>query len=53
MSGGRVRYALSRLAAIGLIKFKFERTNPRIRKLTYPVDAFDLLPKSLKKELNK
>ena len=53
MSGGRVRHALSRLHQMGLIKFKFERTNPRIRKLTYPVSSFELLSRRIKKKLGR
>lgn len=53
MSGGRVRYALSKLKKMGLIEFEFERTNPRIRKLTYPVDAWLLLPENLRARLRK
>lgn len=53
MSGGKVRNALLRLKQKGLIKFKFERHSPRIRKLTYPVRAWDLLPGILKKEAAK
>lgn len=48
MTGGRVRFALTKLKKGGLVKFKFDRSNPRIKKLTYPIDAFSLLPKSLK-----
>ena len=51
MTGGRVRYALLKLENVGLIKFKFDRKNPRIKKLCYPVDAWNLLPRNLKKEL--
>jgi predicted transcriptional regulator len=53
MSGGRVRHALTALWKEGLIKFKFERQSPRIRKLSYPVDFVNLLPKPLKKEIKK
>jgi predicted transcriptional regulator len=53
MTGGRVRHALTALWKEGLIKFKFERNNPRIRKLSYPVNFVNLLPKSLKKEVKK
>ncbi|MDI6825701.1 MAG: hypothetical protein QMD36_00695 [Candidatus Aenigmarchaeota archaeon] len=51
MTGGRVRYALSKLKEKGLVKFKFERRSTRIKKLTYPVDAWSLLPKVLREEL--
>ncbi len=53
MTGGRVRYALSRLKEKGLVRFKFERKNPRIKKLTYPVDAWSLMPKALREELRR
>ncbi len=51
MTGGRIRYTLSRLQKMGLIEFKFERHNPRIEKLTFPVSASKLLPRSLKLKL--
>lgn len=51
MTGGRVRYALSRLEKMGLIEFKFEHHSPRTEKLTYPVKAMKLLPRSLKMKL--
>lgn len=53
MSGGRVRHALSRLKQTGLVRFKFDRNNPRIRKLSYPIDAISLLPRSLKRKLRR
>jgi len=53
MTGGRVRHALSKLKEKGLVKFKFERKNPRIKKLTFPVDAWALLPKAVREELRK
>jgi predicted transcriptional regulator len=53
MSGGRIRHALSRLKQMKLIKFKFEKNNPRIRKLTYPINASKLLPRNLREELKK
>ncbi len=53
MSGGRVRYALKKLKESGLVKFKFVKKNPRIKKLTYPVDAWSLLPKTAKEEMRK
>jgi len=53
MSGGRVRHALSMLEKKGLIKFKWERNSPRIKKLTFPVEAFSLLPKKMWKDLKK
>jgi len=52
MSGGKVRYTLSRLEKMGLIEFKFIRRS-RKEKLTYPVAALKLLPKGLKSKLNK
>jgi|YelNatPaOPRAMG01_1025707.scaffolds.fasta_scaffold10754_5 predicted transcriptional regulator len=48
MSGGRVRYFLSRLQKKGLVRFKFDKKNPRIKKLTYPLNTLELLPKSIK-----
>ena len=51
MTGGRIRHALSMLGKKGLIKFKFDRRKPRIRKLAYPVDRWNLLPKSFKNEI--
>ncbi len=53
MSGGRVRHALKKLRESGLIKFKFERKNPRIRKLTYPTEFWKLFPRVLKSEIKK
>lgn len=53
MSGGRVRNALTRLKEKGLVKFKFERRNPRIRKLSYPTKMWNLVPNSLRKDLRK
>jgi len=53
MTGGRVRHALTKLKEMGLVKFKFERNNPRIKKLTYPVDTWNLLPKEVRVELRK
>jgi DNA-binding MarR family transcriptional regulator len=53
MTGGRVRHALSKLKEKGLVKFKFERRSARIRKLTYPVDAWSLLPKAAREELKR
>lgn len=53
MTGGSVRHALSELEEEGMIKVKFDRRNPRLRKLTYPVEAFRLLPSRLKFEVKK
>lgn len=53
MTGGRVRYALTKLKEVGLVKFKFERNNPRIKKLTYPVEVWSLLPREVRVELRK
>jgi len=53
MTGGRVRHALIKLEQNGLIKFRFEKNNPRIRKLSFPVDFPKLLPNTLKKEIKK
>jgi len=51
MTGGRVRSTLSLLKKNGLIRFKFEKHNPRIKKLTFPIDVFSLLPRELKTDL--
>jgi len=51
MSGGKVRYALYSLEKEGLIKFKIQRSSSRIKKLSYPVDAWKLLPSKIKREL--
>lgn len=53
MSGGKVRNVLMQLKQKGLVKFKFERHNPRIRKLTYPIRMWELVPKSLEKDARK
>jgi predicted transcriptional regulator len=48
MSGGRVRHFLSSLEKKGLVTFKFVRQSSRIKKLTFPVNSFKLIPKNLK-----
>lgn len=53
MSGGKVRHALSSLEQKGLVAFKFIRQSPRTKKLTFPVNNFKLIPKSLKSLLKK
>lgn len=53
MNGGMVRNSLLRLEQKGLVKFKFARQSPIIKKLPYPVRMWDLLPKILKKEVEK
>ncbi len=53
MTGGNVRHALYELRKEGLIKFKFDKRNPRLKKLTYPVEAWRLLPSRLKFEAMK
>ena len=53
LTGGSVRHALSELEDDGLIKFKFDKRNPRLKKLTYPVEAFRLLPKRMQFEVEK
>lgn len=53
MSGGRVRHALNVLNKKGLIRFKFERKNPRIKKLCYPESAWRLLPRKIKVQLKR
>jgi transposase len=47
LSGGCVRHCLTQLHKKGLIFFKFERSSSRIRKLSYPVNAFRLLPRKI------
>ncbi|MEM5882799.1 MAG: winged helix-turn-helix domain-containing protein [Candidatus Aenigmatarchaeota archaeon] len=51
MSGGKVRYFLSKLKKEGLVRFKFDKRNPRIKKLTYPTSSLELLPKKIKTQL--
>lgn len=51
MSGGKVRYFLFKLQKKGLVKFKFDKRNPRIKKLSYPVSSSELLPKKIKNQL--
>jgi transposase len=51
LSGGCVRHCLNQLHKKGLIFFKFERSSSRIRKLSYPVNAFSLLPKRIFSQL--
>ncbi|MEM7821724.1 MAG: helix-turn-helix domain-containing protein [Candidatus Aenigmatarchaeota archaeon] len=51
MSGGNVRNALSNLHKKGLITFKFERNNPRIKKLCFAVKHPALVPKELKNKI--
>lgn len=51
MSGGKVRNALQRLEGKGLVRFKFVRSSHRMKKLSYPVGMWDLLPKPLLKIL--
>lgn len=53
MSGGRVRHALQQLNDRGLVKFKFVRTEPRIKKLSYPVEAWNLVPRGLRDAVKK
>lgn len=53
MTGGRVRHALNKLKNCGLIKFKFLRESCRVKKLSFPVEFWKLLPKTLRKELLK
>lgn len=53
MSGGKIRYVLSRLEKMGLVEFEFRRRSARIEKLTYPITAYNLLPKGLKSKLKK
>lgn len=53
MSGGKVRYALNKLKEMGLIKFKFVKSSYKIKKLSFPIDAWKLLPYSLKRRLKQ
>ncbi len=53
MSGGRIRYTLKKLKEVGLVSFKFDKRNPRIKKLTFPVDMWKLLPRKIKNETKK
>lgn len=53
MTGGRVRHALSKLRERGLVRFKFKRRSARLVKLTYPIDAWSLLPKALRGKLKE
>lgn len=53
MSGGRVRYTLKKLKEIGLVSFKFDKTNPRFKKLSFPVNMWELLPENIKTETKK
>jgi predicted transcriptional regulator len=52
MTGGRVRYALKKLKEAGLVKFEYEHAS-RTKKLCYPVDAWELIPKEWKPKLRK
>ena len=49
----KINHALKRLEEKGLVKFKFDKKNPRIRKLTYPIECWKLLPRFFKIELKK
>jgi len=51
ISGGSVRYALTKLKEQGLVRFKFDRSSVRIKKLSYPINFVELLPKSLTSKL--
>jgi len=51
MSGGNVRNALSNLHKKGLIAFRFERSNPRIKKHCFAIKIWNLLPKRLRGEI--
>lgn len=53
MSGGRVRYALQKLKEQGLIKFEFDKSGSRTKKLTYPIHMFQLLPNNLRNKLKE
>jgi len=51
MSGGNVRNALSNLHKKGLITFKFDRSNPRIKKHCFAVKLWKLLPGTLRRDI--
>ena len=53
MTGGRVRHALKKLKERGLIKFRAMRSSYRIKKLSFPINVWKLLPNSLKKQLKQ
>ncbi len=53
MSGGRVRHTLKMLNKKGLVRFKFERKSPRIKKLTYPIEFWKLIPRIVRSEIKK
>lgn len=50
MNNGRVHTALFKLRRNGFIKSKVIK-NPRRKKIYFPVNAFEMLPARLKKEL--
>jgi predicted transcriptional regulator len=53
LSCASVRFALARLAEQGLVRFKWDRSGIRTKKLTYPVKSFELLPRSLREQLRE
>lgn len=53
MSNGKIRSVLSKLNKRGLIKFKPKKNNPKMRRLSYPKNFIELLPKCLRNELKK
>lgn len=53
MSGGNVRNALNNLHKKGLVVFKIEKGNVRVKKRCFAVNLVRLLPTSLKKEIKE
>lgn len=53
MSGGNVRYCLSKLKKIGFVRLKTIYSSSRLKKQVFPVGVNKLLPSQLKKELKK
>jgi hypothetical protein len=51
MDGWKVRHALSSLEQEGLVMFKVIKESLRIKKLTFPVSYFKLIPKDLRTSL--
>ena len=53
LSGGKVRYSISKLEKIGLIKCKFVSNPGRIKKLSFPIKSFTLIDRKIKSKLSK
>ena len=53
MSGGRVRHALTKLSEKGLIRFKIVRSSYRIKRLSFPIEVWKLLPPRIRKQLKE